>query len=142
MEDEIIDFKQYEERARKTAIYPSIGKNLIYTVMGLAGEAGELANKVKKLMRDYNLKEGDTIYDILDKIQNDSPTKEIRDKGLEIIDGLPGELGGVLWYTALASYEIAYPFDLIATHNLRELHARKDKDKVHGSGDDRGLEGR
>ena len=140
MEEEIIDFKQYEERAKKTAIYPNIGKNLIYTVLALAGEAGELANKVKKLMRDHNLKEGDTIYDILDKIQADSPDKETRDAGLKIIDGLPGELGGVLWYTALSSYEIAYPFDLIATHNLRELHAREAEGKVHGSGDDRGLE--
>ena len=139
MKDKRINFEEYEEQAKKTAIYPNIGKNLIYTVMGLAGEAGELANKMKKLMRDYNVKEGDTIYDILDKIQNDSPDKKTRDEGLKILDSLPGELGGVVWYTALCSYELGYPFDLIATHNLRELRAREVKDKVHGSGDDRGL---
>lgn len=132
-----MDFHDYENEARTTAIYPNIGKHLIYTVLGLAGEAGELANKVKKLIRDYNLKEGDTIWDITSKI-NDSATKEERDAGMKILDGLPGELGGILWYTALTSYEIGYPFELIARDNLRELRERKVKDKIHGSGDERG----
>ena len=131
------DFDAYVSTARETVIYPHVGSNLIYTVLGLCGEAGELANKVKKLIRDYGLKEGDTIWDITSKI-NDSNTKEKRDAGMKILDGLPGELGGILWYTAMSSYEIGYPFGLIARDNLRELHERKMKGKLHGSGDERG----
>ena len=134
------DLDAYQKTARDTAIYPHIGSNLIYTVLGLAGEAGELANKVKKLIRDYNIKMGDTIYDMFGKV-NDAPTKKLRDDGMKILDSLPGELGGILWYTAMSSYEIAYPFGLIARDNLRELALRKAKDKIHGSGDARGLEG-
>ena len=132
-----MEFKDYYEKARETAIYPHIGKNLIYTVLGLAGEAGELANKVKKLIRDYDLKMGDSIYDIFDKV-SDAPTKELREDGLKLIDGLPGELGGILWYTAMSSYELGFPFDVIARDNLRELAERKAKGRVHGSGDERG----
>lgn len=47
-------FDEYQTEARKTATYPSIGHDIIYPTLGLTGEAGEVADKVKKLFRDKN----------------------------------------------------------------------------------------
>ncbi len=47
-----MEFNQYQEEARKSAIYPNKGNNFIYPTLGLAGEAGEVAEKIKKIIRD------------------------------------------------------------------------------------------
>lgn len=44
----------YQEKSRETAIYPNVGNNIIYPTLGLVGEAGEIANKIKKILRDDN----------------------------------------------------------------------------------------
>ena len=49
-----MDLNQYQQKARKTALYPDVGHNPIYPTLGLAGEAGEVADKVKKVLRDKN----------------------------------------------------------------------------------------
>ena len=49
-------FKQFDEFQKKcasTAVYPKIGKNFAYPALGLTGEAGEVANKIKKVICDY-----------------------------------------------------------------------------------------
>lgn len=46
-----MDFNEYQKKARKTAIYPNIGKNYIYPALGLGGESGEVLEKIKKLIR-------------------------------------------------------------------------------------------
>lgn len=51
-------FSQYQEQAAKTARYPDVGNNLVYPTLGLTGEAGEVADKVKKIFRD----KGGVIY--------------------------------------------------------------------------------
>ena len=47
-----MDFRDYQKLSRKTAIYPQKGKNFIYPTLGLVGEAGEVAEKIKKVLRD------------------------------------------------------------------------------------------
>ena len=51
-----LTFDQYQKQAVSTAIYPGQGEvlGLVYVALGLAGEAGEIANKVKKVLRDDN----------------------------------------------------------------------------------------
>ena len=49
-----MDFKTYQNKARVTALYPNLGSNYIYPTLGLVGEAGEVAEKVKKVIRDKN----------------------------------------------------------------------------------------
>ena len=98
---------QYQKQAAETAIYPK-DKALEYLALGLTGEAGEVANKIKKVIRDGT-----------------SPNN-VRD-----------ELGDVLWYLAMLSTEIGYSLDTIADKNLWKLANRKERNVLGGSGDNR-----
>lgn len=107
-------FEEYQEKARETAIYPNLGKNFIYPTLGLVGEAGEVAEKIKKIIRDS---EG---------ILNDEKRKALKK-----------ELGDVLWYLSQLAAELNLSFDEIAVSNLEKLNSRKNQGKLHGEGDDR-----
>ena len=107
-----MDFNQYQEAARDTAIYPA-EQGLIYTVLGLTGEAGEVAEKVKKMLRD----------DI-----------ELDDK---YRGKIARELGDVLWYLSNVAHEIGITLDTVALANLEKLKSREDRSKIKGSGDER-----
>lgn len=109
-----MNFSAYQQQSRKTAIYPQRGKNFIYPVLGLVGEAGEIANKVKKIHRD----DGGKI------------THEKREE-------LAGELGDILWYMAQIATEFKLSLDKVATANLTKLLSRKKRGKLRGSGDTR-----
>lgn len=109
-----IDFPTYQHFAVETAIYPDVGKNLIYPILGLVGEAGELANKVKKIQRDH-----------------DGVLTE------EMARDLAAELGDVLWYCAAVAHELDADLGFIAKSNLDKLYGRKLEGKLKGSGDDR-----
>lgn len=130
MNKKILTLDDYQTAARRTAIYPHKGKNLIYAVIGLNGEAGELANKVKKLMRSYGLDTDIGIPQL--KLVVTNP------KGLKIIRELKGELGGILWYVAACANELGYDLNEIGIHNLNELSGRVKRGNVEGDGDDRG----
>lgn len=106
----------YQDNASKTAKYPGRFelKGLLYVTLGLAGEAGELANKVKKILRD----------------NNEEITDEIRVK-------LRDELGDVLWYTSQVASELGTHLGLIGIHNLDKLSSRLERDKIKGEGDNR-----
>lgn len=105
----------YQERTRDTAIYPEADEGtlpaLTYVALGLAGEAGELANKVKKLMRD-----GDSF---------------------EAREAIKGEVGDVLWYLARFADEMRLDLDFAARWNLDKLASRKARGVIGGSGDTR-----
>ena len=108
-----MSLNDYQRRAAETAVYPA-DVGLAYTTLGLEGEAGELANKVKKVYRDD--------AGIL--------TTQARWK-------LADELGDVLWYVAAVATEIGIDLDAIANLNLNKLAARKTNDTLHGNGDAR-----
>jgi len=106
-----MDFNAYQERANKTAIYPEEYK-LTYPTLGLAGEAGEVAEKVKKIVRDG---------------------KDIKKEAHEIAK----ELGDVLWYVAQIATELGTDLETVARRNLMKLEDRQNRGVLGGSGDDR-----
>ena len=107
-------FAEYQARSRETAVYPDAGSNIVYPALGLCGEAGETAEKVKKAIRD----DGGTL------------TEERR-------DAIAAELGDVLWYAAQLATEAGLELEEIAQANLDKLASRQRRAVLHGSGDDR-----
>lgn len=107
-------FSQYQLGTARTAIYPNRGNNITYPTLGLAGEAGEVANKVKKISRDNG--------GVLTPFARDA---------------IICELGDVLWYVSELASEIGVDLDTIAELNLDHLSERADRQVLHGSGDDR-----
>jgi NTP pyrophosphatase (non-canonical NTP hydrolase) len=109
-----MQLSDYQERSRATAVYPGVGANLLYPTLGLCGEAGEVAEKVKKMVRD--------------------------DAGVlspERREALAKELGDVLWYVAQLATEAGLDLDAVAAGNLDKLLSRRERDVLRGSGDDR-----
>ena len=103
-----MEFKEYQEQAGKTIKDES--KNYAYLVLGLCSEAGEVADKFKKHVRD-----GKPLY----------------------AENVAKELGDVLWYVAMLSEQLGYSLDEVANMNLDKLFSRKDRGKIEGSGDNR-----
>lgn len=108
-----MDFDDYQKKAKMTAIYPS-ETGLYYTALGLVGEAGEIANKVKKIIRDQ---EGKLLP------QN--------------IESLEKEIGDVLWYCAMLCYELNLDMNDVAEHNCKKLGDRHLRGTITGEGDER-----
>ena len=107
-------FSEYQRLSRETAIYPDLGNNIVYPALGLCGEAGETAEKVKKAMRD----DGGTL------------TEERR-------AAIGAELGDVLWYAAQLATEAGLDLEELAAANLEKLSSRQRRSVLHGSGDTR-----
>lgn len=106
-------FEKYQAAARQTAQYPVIGHGIVYPALGLAGEAGEVADKVKKLFRDHN---GE-----LDRCRAD----------------LIMELGDVLWYLSALCDQLHVDLAEVAVMNIAKLQSRADRGTLGGEGDDR-----
>lgn len=104
----------YQTQALQTAIYPNQGQNLVYPVLGLVGESGEVAEKVKKLIRD----EGGVLTD------------PVREK-------IALELSDVCWYLAVVAYELDYSLGEIMQMNLDKLASRQQRGVLSGNGDQR-----
>jgi len=109
-----MDFNDYQGSALITAIYPNRGVNFTYPALGLAGEAGEVADKLKKVIRDH----GGVLTD-------------------PVRDAVAKELGDVLWYVAVLAAEIDYDLNTIAQANLNKLASRQERGVISGSGDNR-----
>ena len=109
-----MNFDNYQREARKTAIYPDKNKNFIYPTLGLVGESGEVAEKIKKILRDKN-----GTFDYESKLS------------------LKKELGDVLWYLSNLCDELEFSLSDVAKENLEKLNLRLSRGKISGSGDDR-----
>ncbi len=99
-----LSFEEYQTAARQTALYPKRLQNLEYPTLGLAGEAGEVANIVKKIQRDFG-----------GKITDDTRAK------------LKDELGDVLWYISACGDELGLTLSEIAEFNIEKLAVRHRK---------------
>jgi NTP pyrophosphatase (non-canonical NTP hydrolase) len=110
-----MDFDEYQKVACTTALYPGQGDfmGLAYAALGLNGESGEVAEKIKKSWRDDGL-----------------ITPERRE---EIIK----ELGDTLWYMAQICTELGFELSEVAEQNVAKLASRRARNMIAGSGDDR-----
>ncbi len=109
-----MNFTEYQNESRKTALYPNVGNNFVYPTLGLSGEAGEVADKLKKTIRD----DGGVLTE-----------EKKREVGKE--------LGDVLWYVSQVASELELSLDEIAQKNLEKLLSRMDRGVIKGSGDNR-----
>ena len=89
---------------------------LLNGVLGLTGEAGEVADKVKKVLRDKN-----------GEFFKDPSTRE------EIMK----EIGDVLWYCATLANDLGYSLEEVAEANIKKLSSRKERGMLGGNGDNR-----
>lgn len=113
MQTNSITANEYQDFTIKTAIYPGAGlggiPELTYLALGLNGEAGEVADKIKKFIRDDSLDIGGIIY----------------------------ELGDVCWYVARLADSLGYSFEDLLAINKSKLLRRMEDGKLQGSGDNR-----
>lgn len=109
-----MELSEYQRLSRRTAAYPRAGEDMTYPALGLCGEAGEVAEKVKKTIRD----DGGVLTD-------------------ERRAALAQELGDVLWYAAQLATEAGLELDRIAADNLEKLLSRQQRGVLSGSGDER-----
>lgn len=102
-------FNEYQEFVKSTAVYPDTAK-IIYPTLGLVGESGEIAEKVKKSLR------GDAPLDAT---------------------ALLLELGDPLWYIAKLADDLGFTLQQVVEANVAKLSSRKDRGMIKGSGDNR-----
>ena len=108
-----MDLDEYQRAAGGTAIYAEHHR-VIYPALGLASEAGEVAGKIKKVLRDQG-----------------------GDFAQASTDALKDELGDVLWYVAVLAGDLGLSLDQIARDNLAKLQSRQARGRLGGAGDER-----
>lgn len=112
---------EYQEAALATAVYPEQFR-VIYPALGMNGEAGEVADKIKKVIRDTAFStdaEGAIVLSHDNRIE------------------LAKEIGDVLWYCAILANDLGLKLDDVAQMNINKLKSRQERGKLSGSGDNR-----
>ena len=113
-----MEFDEYQKKAAKYDFFEAgadlLAPGFLEKILGLAGEAGEAADKIKKIIRD---KEG---------------VASSEDKS-----AVAKELGDVLWYVAGVARYLDIPLSEVASGNIEKLESRWQRNKLHGEGDDR-----
>lgn len=108
-----MELNEYQKAALSTAIYPN-DNNISYLALAICGEAGELADKVKKVIRDKNGQ-----FYIAD------------------LSAIALELGDMLWYAANLAKVLGYDLSDIAQMNIEKINGRVERGTIHGTGDNR-----
>ena len=104
----VSDLDMYQQVAKTTAIYPR-EQAIIYPTLGLTGEAGEVANKVKKIIRDGTNKNNENL-----------------------VQEISSEIGDCLWYIAVLADDVGIKLSDIANSNLEKLLDRANRGKLSG----------
>ena len=104
-----MNFNSYQNEAKKTAVYPNVGKNFIYPTLGLAGESGECVEKIKHILRDKGGRIGE------------AEKADLKDA-----------LGDVLWYIAQLSTELGFKMEEAAQTNLKKIFSRQKSGTLKG----------
>ena len=114
MSDKVgMEFDEYCKAAAKTDTYPNNVKPWVYA-LGLTGESGEVADKIKKVYRD-----GDGVFNA------------------EVREAIAKEIGDVLWYVTRLAATLGYSLEQVARMNIAKLESRAKRGAIHGSGDER-----
>jgi NTP pyrophosphatase (non-canonical NTP hydrolase) len=108
-----MNIQEYQERALATATYGT-GNSIIYPALGLNGEAGEVAEKIKKVLRDNN-------------------GNFTEDSKLEILK----EIGDCLWYCNALCRDLDFTLEQAMILNIEKLESRRQRNMIHGNGDNR-----
>ena len=108
-----MNFKEYEDFVKSMKVYPYTS-TIIYPALGLCGESGEVAEKIKKIIRDK------------DGVYSDTDKEEIRK-----------ELGDVLFYVTALAEDLGFSLQDVALMNVEKLLSRKERNMIHGNGDNR-----
>lgn len=109
-----MDFDDYQKKSTHSIVLPELIYDLKYLGLALAGETGEVAEKIKKLFRDAG-----------GKLDESKKTDLIK------------EMGDILWYLARMADSLKIPLSQVAEMNLEKIKSRVDRQKIHGSGDNR-----
>lgn len=108
-------FEEFQKATNETAVYPKENNlNLVYTTLGLVSEAGEVAGKYKKVIRDMN------------GVLSEDMKKE-----------MGKEVGDVLWYVSQVCTELGLSLEEVAGENIAKLRSRKERGQLAGNGDNR-----
>lgn len=105
--------EKHKQLVKKTGVYPETLR-VIYPTLGLAGETGEVCEKIKKVYRDRN--------GVFDK---------------ETIENIKLELGDVLWYVGAICRDLGIDIIDVYQKNIDKLESRFERNKIHGEGDNR-----
>jgi NTP pyrophosphatase (non-canonical NTP hydrolase) len=116
--EQALSFDEYEAEVMPLAVYPNILGNILYPVLGLVGESGEVAEKVKKIWRNQGA------------VSVDEYSEEQK---AELIK----ELGDVLWYVTATANELGTSLNHVATVNRDKLVSRGQRGVLKSEGDNR-----
>lgn len=108
-----MEMNEFQRQALQTAIYPQELRT-IYPLIGITGETGEVAEKVKKVIRDRN-----GIFSKSNRLE------------------IAKELGDALWYLSVLANDLGYSLDEVAALNIEKIRSRNERGKLHGNGDNR-----
>ena len=108
-----MDFKEYQKKIKVTAKYPA-NVRVLYPCLGLAGETGEVCEKIKKVYRD-----NDGVF--------------TQDK----IEEIKKEIGDVLWYIQALCNDLGINMQDVAQLNVDKLLSRLERGVINGNGDNR-----
>jgi NTP pyrophosphatase (non-canonical NTP hydrolase) len=150
-----MQLNEYQDAASATAIYPNRGKNVIYPLLGLIGEVGEVVRKIQTAidLGEIQLTSpiASIILRILDVASANGETAELLKKSIrgEVVEciaectvrtdksAIEKELGDVLWYESQLAQELGISLDHVGVGNITKLKDRLERGVVHGSGDNR-----
>lgn len=108
-------FEEYQKISRKTAVYKDADNNYIYPTLGLVGEAGEVAEKIKRVVRGEN---------------DGKITEDVR-------ADVAKELGDVIWYVSQLATELGISLEEVVAKNIEKLQSRQERGVLHSKGDNR-----
>lgn len=111
----MISFNEYNEFVKGMKVYPE-KMCVIYPALGLSGESGEIAEKVKKWIRDEDYANGMSV---------------------ERREAILLELGDPLWYITSLADDLGYTLQDVVDANVNKLNSRKERGVLKGSGDNR-----
>lgn len=144
----VLTVAEYDAFAMTTALYPGhIG--LPYTAIGLCGEAGELANKIKKVLCDdhagISMRRRAELSARLSEQLSEQDVSDLRAiiNGADIVmrdfraEAIEDELGDILWYVSAVAREVGSTLEVVAIRNMKKLKSRLDSGTLHGDGDKR-----